>query len=139
MIKIINGTYGYRNPHSGLVEAKTVKSKPFSLSPDREDELVDAGVAEYVGEDVSDDTPDDHAPETDDAGYSEKNTVAELKAIAKERGIEVAERATKKQILAALEAAEESGDDDDSESGEDGAENDESGDNAPSISAALPE
>ena len=47
MIKIINGTYGYRNS-DGRVEAKTPKSKPFSLSEEREAELVDAGVAEYV-------------------------------------------------------------------------------------------
>ncbi len=32
MIKIINGTYGYRNS-DGRVEAKTPKSKPFSLLP----------------------------------------------------------------------------------------------------------
>ncbi|MGP1348510.1 MAG: Rho termination factor N-terminal domain-containing protein [Stomatobaculum sp.] len=149
MIRIINGTYGYRNPQTGVVEAKNIKSKPFTLSPDREDELVAAGVAEYVGEDVSTDggnTSDAPASASDELEYSDKNTVAELKAIAEKLGIQVAERATKKQIIEALDAAKasESNDEepedeeaDDAESdGEDDGEDD--GD-APDITAALPE
>lgn len=149
MIRIINGTYGYRNPQTGVVEAKTAKSKPFTLPEDREDELVAAGVAEYVGEDVSSDGGDaSEAPasKADELVYSDKNTVAELKAIAEKLGIQVAERATKKQIIEALDAAkaDESNDEesegeeaDDTESdGEDDGEDD--GD-APDITAALPE
>lgn len=149
MIRIINGTYGYRNPQTGVVEAKTAKSKPFTLPEDREDELVAAGVAEYVGEDVSSDGGDaSEAPSSkaDELVYSDKNTVAELKAIAEKLGIQVAERATKKQIIEALDAAkaDESNDEesegeeaDDTESdGEDDGEDD--GD-APDITAALPE
>lgn len=149
MIRIINGTYGYRNPQTGVVEAKNIKSKPFTLSPDREDELVAAGVAEYVGEDVSTDggnASDAPASASDELEYSDKNTVAELKAIAEKLGIQVAERATKKQIIEALDAAKasESNDEepedeeaDDAESdGEDDGEDD--GD-APDITAALPE
>ena len=149
MIRIINGTYGYRNPQTGVVEAKTAKSKPFTLPEDREDELVAAGVAEYVGEDVSSDGGDaSEAPasKADELVYSDKNTVAELKAIAEKLGIQVAERATKKQIIEALDAAktDESNDEesegeeaDDAESdGEDDGEDD--GD-APDITAALPE
>ena len=149
MIRIINGTYGYRNPQTGVVEAKTAKSKPFTLPEDREDELVAAGVAEYVGEDVSSDGGDaSEAPasKADELVYSDKNTVAELKAIADKLGIQVAERATKKQIIEVLDAAkaDESNDEesegkeaDDAESdGEDDGEDD--GD-APDITAALPE
>lgn len=149
MIRIVNGTYGYRNPQTGVVEAKTAKSKPFTLPEDREDELVAAGVAEYVGEDVSSDGGDaSEAPasKADELVYSDKNTVAELKAIAEKLGIQVAERATKKQIIEALDAAkaDESNDEesegeeaDDAESdGEDDGEDD--GD-APDITAALPE
>ena len=149
MIRIINGTYGYRNPQTGVVEAKTAKSKPFTLPEDREDELVAAGVAEYVGEDVSSDggdASDAPASASDELEYSDKNTVAELKAIAEKLGIQVAERATKKQIIEALDAAkadESNGEEsegeeaDDTESdGEDDGEDD--GD-APDITAALPE
>lgn len=152
MIRIINGTYGYRNPQTGVVEAKTVKSKPFTLPEDREDELVAAGVAEYVGEDVSSDggnASEAPASKADELEYSDKNTVAELKAIAEKLGIEVAERATKKQIIEALDAAkagasdedEKSEDDDNAEdAGEESGEDDgEDGGDAPDITAALPE
>lgn len=52
MIKIIAGTFGYRNPDTGLIEAKTPESKPFSIpnTPGMrtEADLVALGVAEYV-------------------------------------------------------------------------------------------
>lgn len=48
MIKIIKGTYGLKK--GDHVEAMTPGSEPFSLSPSREAELVEQGVAEYVGE-----------------------------------------------------------------------------------------
>ena len=149
MIRIINGTYGYRNPQTGVVEAKTVKSKPFTLPEDREDELVAAGVAEYVGEDVSSDGGDaSEAPasKADELVYSDKNTVAELKAIAEKLGIQVAERATKKQIIEALDAAKADESNDEESEGEeaDGVESDGEDDgeddgDAPDITAALPE
>lgn len=145
MIKIIKGTYGYRNPNSGLVEAKNTKSKPFSLSPEREDELVALGVAEYVGEDVDDGEAAPAAdpgqqsnpnPSTDgDAPkYSTKNTVAELTAIANQNGIEVPAGATKKQIVELLDEKLAAGEDDGKESdGED------DGEAAPNLSALMPE
>lgn len=149
MIRIINGTYGYRNPQTGVVEAKTAKSKPFTLPEDREDELVAAGVAEYVGEDVSSDGGDaSEAPasKADELVYSDKNTVAELKAIAEKLGIQVAERATKKQIIEALDAAKADESNDEESEGEeadnaesDGEDDGEDDGDAPDITAALPE
>lgn len=149
MIRIINGTYGYRNPQTGVVEAKTAKSKPFTLPEDREDELVAAGVAEYVGEDVSSDGGDaSEAPasKANELVYSDKNTVAELKAIAEKLGIQVAERATKKQIIEALDAAKADESNDEESDGEeaddaegDGEDDGEDDGDAPDITAALPE
>lgn len=149
MIRIINGTYGYRNPQTGVVEAKNIKSKPFTLSPDREDELVAAGVAEYVGEDVSTDggnASDAPASASNELEYSDKNTVAELKAIAEKLGIQVAERATKKQIIEALDAAKAGESNDEESEGEeaddaesDGEDDGEDDGDAPDITAALPE
>lgn len=144
MIRIINGTYGYRNPVTNQVEAKTAKSEPFSIDTDRERALVDAGVAEYIGKDTDqnndgqddqrkgnhDTQQDDHIPK-----YSTKNTVAELTAIAEKLNIAVKEGATKKEIVAAIDAAlthgkntnqdEHDGPDDDSQ--------------APDLSAVMPE
>lgn len=138
MIKIINGTYGYRNPNTGIVEAKTVKSLPFALPEEREAELVASGVAEYVGEDVSPEACMEVSLETstetsietsaDAIEYSDANTVAELKAIAERLGIKVSEKATKRQILTALDSAKEP------EVPEEDCEDD-----APDIVAALPE
>lgn len=47
MIKIKSGTFGYWN--GTTVEPKTSKSEPFEIDPKREKELVEMGVAEYVG------------------------------------------------------------------------------------------
>lgn len=48
MIRIIKGTYGLRRGNK--VEAMTHGTEPFSLSPEREKELVNQGTAEYVDE-----------------------------------------------------------------------------------------
>lgn len=45
---IIDTTYGYRN--GDIVEPKTKNSGPFTIDPEREAELVEMGVAEYVDE-----------------------------------------------------------------------------------------
>lgn len=47
MIKITdNSTFGYWNGH--YVEPKRKGDPPFSISPEREAELVERGIAEYV-------------------------------------------------------------------------------------------
>lgn len=48
MIRIIKGTYGLRRGNK--VEAMTPGTEPFSLSLEREKELVNQGTAEYVDE-----------------------------------------------------------------------------------------
>ena len=47
MIRIIKGIYGYKNT-DGVIEPKTCKDKPFSLTEEQENRLVSIGVAEYV-------------------------------------------------------------------------------------------
>ena len=126
MIKIINGTYGYRNS-DGRVE--TPKSKPFSLSDEREAELVDAGVAEYVN----------GAPATSEDNRDKVNgdmTVKELTAIAQELGADVPKKATKAQLLEIIEKAQHESqvndeDDEDDDGDPDGG--------APAPSAQMPE
>lgn len=46
MIKIKAGVYGYKE--KGVVIPRDNNSEPFSLKPEREEELVRRGIAEYV-------------------------------------------------------------------------------------------
>ena len=127
MIKIINGTYGYRNS-DGRVEAKTPKSKPFSLSEEREAELVDAGVAEYVnGAPASEDNRDK---------VNGDMTVKELTAIAQELGADVPKKATKAQLLEIIEKAQHESPVDDEDDEDDDADPD---GGTPAPSAQMPE
>ena len=49
MIRIIaDTTYGHSE--GNIIEPKTKNSEPFSVTPEREAELVEMGVAEYVDE-----------------------------------------------------------------------------------------
>lgn len=63
---IIDTTYGYRN--GDIVEPKTKNSGPFTIDPEREAELVEMGVAEYVDEAATegDDNEDNTEDEKDD-------------------------------------------------------------------------
>lgn len=63
---IIDTTYGYRN--GDIVEPKTKNSEPFTIDPEREAELVEMGVAEYVNEAATegDDNEDNTEDEKDD-------------------------------------------------------------------------
>ncbi len=102
MIKIINGTYGYKNPTTGIVEAKNVKSAPFSLTPEREKELVESGIAEYadavvkVERKTTEEAPKE-APEFGPFKSKEQN----LKA-AKFYGVKGAEKMKNKEIVEAI-------------------------------------
>lgn len=49
MIRIIQGTYGFRGP-DGLVHPKTAASGPFKESAEQEKRLIRLGVAEAVEE-----------------------------------------------------------------------------------------
>lgn len=65
MIRIISGSYGYRE--NGHVVPKNSKSKPFSLDKKEEERLVKAGVAVYVdGEESTE--KNDVKPDKDNKG-----------------------------------------------------------------------
>ena len=49
MIRIIKGVYGYVDSN-GIPQPKTSKDEAFELDEDKEKELVEKGVAEYVNE-----------------------------------------------------------------------------------------
>lgn len=92
MIQMIRGTYGLVK--NGTVEAMTKHSAPFSLSPEREAELVAVGVAVKV-----------EAPEPTVSSY-EKLKMSELRRIALTKGVDVSAARSKGEVIAALEAAD---------------------------------
>lgn len=84
MIKMLKGTYGLKI--NGVVEAMTSHSAPFSITKEKEAELVQLGFAKYV----------------DETGYTELK-VAELREIAKQKGIDISGAKNKKEIIDILE------------------------------------
>lgn len=64
MIRIIQGTYGFRGP-DGIIRAKTHADGPFKESPEQEQKLIHLGVAEAV------ETPKAPAPKTPAAAKKE--------------------------------------------------------------------
>lgn len=64
MVQIVRGVYGHYI--GGRVVAKDKNSAPFELSPEQEERLVKAGVAEYVNLPVN--SPDDDGEGAPDAG-----------------------------------------------------------------------
>ena len=154
MIKIIAGTYGYVNKKTGAVEAKDKKAQPFSCDKDEEARLVALGVAEYVGgvnqDEDPDQDPDGKGQDNGDAHQGDQNdqksdqepektladmTKKELTQIATDLGIELPKKATNQDIIEAIEKAraEHEGDHDEDLDGE------EDDDEAPALSAAMPE
>ena len=91
MIRMIKGTYG--RVVEGGVEAMTKRSAPFSLTAEREAELIAAGVAEKV-------------EEIEQAKVYENMKMADLRKVAAERGVDVSSAKKKSEVVAILEAAE---------------------------------
>lgn len=91
MIKMVKSTYGL--VVNGVVEPMTKDSAPFSLSDAREAELVAAGVAVKVEEPA-------------EANAYANMKMAELRKAAAALGVDVSAAKTKKEVIAALEAAE---------------------------------
>lgn len=109
MIKIVQGTYGYKDKN-GIVRPKTSKDEPFSLPAEQEARLVGLGVAEYVHP-VDMETPigfDETPPELPDGvtGIPEYNTgmkADELRAIAKDMGLTFKVGTTKAEMVEAMD------------------------------------
>nr|DAW23109.1 MAG TPA: endoplasmic reticulum chaperone [Caudoviricetes sp.] len=90
MIKMIKGTYGLKV--NGVVEAMTKRSAPFSLSAEREAELVKAGVAAYV-------------EETAEEKALGNMKMAELRKTAAAYGVDASKCRSKKEAIDLIEAA----------------------------------
>lgn len=88
MIRITKGIYGLLK--NGAVEAMTKHSAPFSLSAEREAELVAQGVAEVV------------EPSND---YSADMKMADLRKAAAAYGVDASAAKSKKEVIAMIEAA----------------------------------
>lgn len=90
MIRMIKGTYGLKV--NGVVEAMTKRSAPFSLSAEREAELVKAGVAAYV-------------EETAEEKALSNMKMAELRKTAAAYGVDASKCRSKKEAIELIEAA----------------------------------
>ena len=112
MVQIVRGVYGHYI--GGRVVAKDKNSAPFELSPEQEERLVKAGVAEYVNlpvnapdEDGNTEAPIgfDELPE-DVVGipeYSVESSAKELREIGKMCGLTFPATMTKADMVAALD------------------------------------
>lgn len=122
MIKIIKGTYGYIDKN-GIVQPKTSKDEPFTLTKEEEERLVKRGVAKYVeaaekhveGDEIKellDSVPGlDVVPE-----YNVDMKATELREIAKGLGLTFPVGTTKAEMVAEMDAViEENMADDDME------------------------
>lgn len=122
MIKIIKGTYGCIDKN-GIVQPKTSKDEPFTLSKEEEERLVKRGVAKYVeaaekhveGDELKellDSVPGlDVVPE-----YNVDMKATELREIAKGLGLTFPVGTTKAEMVAEMDAViEENMADDDME------------------------
>lgn len=96
MIKIISGIYGMKKGR--MVVPVTEKDGPIEIDPEREKELVEAGIAKYV------ETEKQEEAETEEELKDKK--VDELKAIADEMGIEYPDRVKKAELIALIEDGE---------------------------------
>lgn len=109
MIKIIKGTYGYRTER-GIVKPKTAKDGPFSVSPEREAELVAMGVAEYAQTEPQTEAKAE-AQEAEaeqaqagtlDPAQLKELTNAKLKELAEDMGIDTKDLRTKASLIGAI-------------------------------------
>lgn len=108
MVKIIKGTYGQRKG-SRIVPVKA--GETVELTDEQEARLVKLGVAEYVNATPAPD-PDQGSQDGDEtpAGlpeYNDKMKLPELKEIAEKYGVDASAMTTKKEIIAAIDAARE--------------------------------
>lgn len=104
LIRIINGNYGLNNGE--YVRAKTPKDPPFSVSDEEAKRLVELGIAEIVegdipGADFEEELSDEASSNIPE--YDIEMTKSELQAIARDYGVEISDRASKSDIISALD------------------------------------
>ena len=96
-IKIIRGTYGFKQGANVAISPKTVKDPPFKVDEAEAKRLIALGVAAPAD--------NEQAEENDnDPPYSKDMSLKELQKIATEYGIENAEKInTKDKVIAAID------------------------------------
>ena len=114
MIKIIKGSYGLRR---GMVVEAVPAGTTIEIGKDKEERLVRLGVAVYVNAEETDVLqPNEEAPAvTQDEDevvdefpeYNESMKLSDLKKVAEAYGVDASSMRSKKDIIEAIEAAQE--------------------------------
>lgn len=100
LIKIIAGNYGYSNGIS--VRVKTPSDAPFEVDNAEGERLISRGIAVKISDKI--DIPDSNNSDVNSSpSYDESMPKATLQSIAKEYGVKVSEKASKTEIVAALD------------------------------------
>lgn len=112
MVKIIKGSYGHRK---GKTIVPVYAGETVELTPEQEARLVKLGVAEVVkpdGKTAGGKSPKDPEVNDDDneqpealPEYDEKMKLVELKEIAGKYGVDASAMQSKKEVIAAIDAA----------------------------------
>lgn len=112
MIKIIKGSYGHR---VGKNIVPVYAGETVELTPEQEARLVKLGVAEVVkpaGKTAGGKTPEDPTGGNETGGqpdalpeYNDKMKLVELKEIAEKYGVDASAMQSKKEVIAAIDAA----------------------------------
>lgn len=102
-INIVLGTYGYRKNDTSPVELINSENGPIEVSDEEASRLIKLGIAEeYKEPAVVEETTTGNL----DAESLEEYTVAELKALAVDLGLEFKSRATKDELIKLITAVE---------------------------------
>ncbi len=105
MIRMTAGTYGFCD--GDRVIPKTPASKPFALSPERERELVEARVAEYVDDEfVKEPISNKPGPKYIELPeYNADMKMEELKKVAKVYKVDASKARSKDEVVAMIDSA----------------------------------
>ena len=105
-IKIILGTYGHMKNGTPPVDLIDNNSGPIEVSDAEAARLIKLGVAEEITDTTVTEEPAATVTGNLDAESLEEYTVAELKALASDLGLEFKSRATKDELIALISSAE---------------------------------
>ena len=114
MIKIIKGSYGHRR---GMVVEAVPAGTTIEIGKDKEERLVRLGVAVYVNAEETDAlqlneeapavTQDEDEVVDEFPEYNESMKLSDLKKVAEAYGVDASSMRSKKDIIEAIEAAQE--------------------------------
>lgn len=114
MIKIIKGSYGLRR---GMVVEAVPAGSIIEIGKDKEERLVRLGVAVYLSDEDDDaqqlnvealaETQDEDEVVDEFPEYNETMTLSDLKKVAEAYGVDASSMRAKKDVIEAIEAAQE--------------------------------